>query len=439
MSTNEKSKATKTVEHGKKSADEVNGTSSIDFQGKLTSEEKRIKRLCIARESNENNHLLMEAMILQTLANMPKEPAILRARQLGISPLLEPESLMESLNLRILRVGKAKAVLMEIDGDYFLYSMSSAAKTTESGENDWTTLCANVIEEFRPIEIYVASISRLVRSFEHSGKIQSVISKHVDTVFAGNTKLAMRGGDAVSGQLMFAVFTMMAASERNAIVQRLTAGKIAKYNRGEWIGGKGVVPLGYKLDQKTLNLVLDPESYPALKATFELMADPDLSGWQVGQKIGRLGVSTKYTKDNFGDDANVSDYIYSNSFVRNIGIWIPLYLSGEYTSKCPNPFPGVEHIAGMPIHRNIDDFDGPGELHFHYKWGRPDIDPALIFAAVAGREARQTAPKTGGAARAQIAPLSGVRWVAKGFENWIVTSSRTKYFLRSRNLIEDAK
>jgi len=345
-------------------AQEPNLPISVDASRKFNPEDRRIKRLCICRESNENNYLLMEAMILQTLANMPNDPAILRAKELGIRPLIEPEGSIENLNLQMLRVGKAKGVLMEIDGDYFLYSMSSAAKTTESGENDWTSLCAKVIEEFRPREIYIASVSRLVRSFEHSGKLQSVISKNVDTIFAGTATLTMRGGDASTGHVMWALLTMIAASERNMIVQRLTAGQIAKYNRGEWIGGKSVVPLGYKFDSKTLNLALDPDSIPALKATFELMADCNLSGWQVAQKLGRLGVTTKYVRDNFGESGTVGDYVYPNSFVRNISSWTPLYLSGQYILRWTNPFPGVEHIAGMPVHKNPEDFDGPGELQF---------------------------------------------------------------------------
>jgi len=67
-------------------------------------------------------------------------------------------------------------------------------------------------------------------------------------------------------------------------------------------------------------------------------------------------------------------------------------------------------------------------------WERPNVDPNLIHAALAGRDARQRRPKTGGAARALIAPLNGIRWEKDGLESWIVTSSSTKYFLRSRNI-----
>lgn len=404
------------------------------LNAKVSAEDRRARLLAACRESKENDYLLKTAMIQQTLANMPNYPSVRRAKELGIRPLTDPPGSIENLNMQVRQVGKARGVLFEIDGDYFLYSMTSAAKTTKEGENDWTTMCVKVIEELRPKEIYVASLSRLVRSFEHSGKLLSAVSRHVDMVHAGTTQLEMKGGDTSTGQLLWALMAMIAASERNLIVQRLTAGQVAKYNRGEWIGGVGVVPMGYKLDPESLNLVPDPESFPALKATFELMADPTLSGWQIGQQMGKLGVTTKNAKDRFGTDATVSDYIYSNSFVRNIRGWMPLYLTGEHTTHWPNPFPGVEHIAGMVIHPTPNNVDGPGELQFHYTWGRPSIDPAIIHAAIAGRDERQCAPKSGGAARARIAPLSGIRWQTDGMEHWIVTSSKTKYFLRSRNL-----
>ena len=394
---------------------------------------ERVKRLIICRESSEFDRVMMDGMVQQTLALMDASASKATAVELRLLPLTEPEGALPGLTRSFVRYGKAKAVLFEINGDFFLYSMSSAAKMNKEGENEWTSLCTQVIERLRPVEIIVSSLSRLVRTFEHSGTILSAVSKHVDLVHAGSASLTMRGAGAEVGQMMWSMLAMIAASERNLIVQRLTAGIVAKYNRGEWIKGSHALPLGYAFDPITKNLVVDPNTLAGLKLAWTLMADPNVTTWQVVQRLGDFGVTTPRMKYAYGEDATVADQRNPDSYLRALRGWSHLYLTGEHVTHWPSPFEGAVHIAGMPVHRSTE---GPGELRFIYRWGKPDIDPALIQAGMTALKIREKSPITGGAARSQIAPLNGYRWRQGPMEFWLSSATDTQYQLRARGCEE---
>lgn len=389
--------------------------------------------LVVCRESNEFDSVLMDAMIQQTLHFVPDHEAVRKAKALGLKPLSDPQGDLGGAHRVVLKRGKAVATLLEIGGHYFLYSMTSAAKSNSAGENDWTTICVEVLAALRPLALYVASVSRLVRSFEHTGTLLSAISKNVDTIYAGHTVMRMRGQDAEMGHIMWSMLSTVAASERNLIVQRLTAGIVAKFRRGEWIKGKGAVPLGYRLDPTTKALVVDPEATPALELAWALMADPAVPAWKVLQRLGDMGVSTLSVRQRYGEDATVAALISPETYLAHLRRWSQLYLTGEHTTRWANPFEGAPHIAGMPVHTTED---GRGELRFTYTFDRAPIDPGLIKAGLDGYLQRIANPTTGGAARSRIAPLNGQHWVQDGLEYWLVTSDSTTYDIRVRGVEE---
>jgi len=389
----------------------------------------------MCRESKEFDTILMDGMVQQTLSYVPDSPAIRQARALGLRPLLETQSQIPGVNRVMLKSGRATATLFEIDDHYFLYSMTSAAKSNTIGENDWTTLCADVFAALRPMDVYVASASRLVRSFEHTGTLLSSITKHVDVIHAGHTVMRMRGPDQEMGHIMWAMLSTVAASERNLIVQRLTAGVVAKYRRGEWVKGKGAIPLGYRLDSTSKSLVVDPGSRDALELAWILMADDNVPNWKIVQRLGDLGVSTPTLRKRHGEDATVRELSCADTYLHNLQDWAHLYLTGRHTTHWVNPFDGAPHIAGMTVHPTAN---GRGELRFDYDFGRPSIDPGLIQAALDVRDARRRFPITGGAARPRISPLNGAHWIQDGREYWLTTAPRGAYFLRARSAEESS-
>lgn len=385
----------------------------------------RAAGLILCRESNEYDSVLMLGLIQQTLSYVPHSPAIDRARNLGLDPLTATASEMEALPRSFIKHGRATAVLFEVDNLYFLYSMTSAAKTNDVGENDWTNICVAVIGALRPETVYVASLSRLVRSFEHTGTLLSSVSKNVDAVHAGQTILKMRGPDKEMGHMMWGLLATVAAAERNLIVQRLTAGLVAKYRRNEWIKGKGAVPLGYKLDPATKRLEVDPNATEALRVAWTLMADPSVPDWKTVQRLADMGVTTHLARTRYGDAATVGDLSDANTYLSQVRRWSHLYLTGQCTIRWPNPFEGAPHIAGMPVHpSHLDN----GELRFHYDLGRPDIDPAIIQAGLDSTRSRPNATR-----RKRVPPLNGQQWRQDGLHFWLTSGRANLYELRVRN------
>ena len=385
----------------------------------------RVPHLTVCRESNEYDHILLQGLVQQTLAFNTGRPATERARDLGIRPLIDPAGC--GVAVALLSCGRAKAVLFEVDGDYFLYAMTSAAKSNDEGENNWTHLVVGVMKSLRPEILQVASLSRLVRSFDHSSLLLHAVNRHVDEVRAGGTVMRMRGEGSETGHLLWSMLSMVAASERTLIQQRLTAGVVAKYRRGEWVLGKGAVPLGFRLDPDAKTLVPDPGRAEALRMAFIWLADPQLTKWEIVRRIGELGVTTDRLRKS-SPDATVADFKSPEMYVNQLLGWAPLYRTGQWVTRWPNPFEGALHIAGMPVVRD----NGREELHFAYDFGRPDIDPMFIEAALAVRSHRVTSRETGGAAHKRAPAFSRTTWVQDGLAYWLEPSNHSTYELRVR-------
>jgi len=370
--------------------------------------------------------VLLLGLVEQTLAHVADRPATAVARELGIRPVLEGSAC--GVPVWPITCGRAKAVLFEIQGDFFLYAMTSAARTNEAGENDWTVLLGAVVEALRPEIVQVATLSRLVRSLQHSSLVLHSMSRHVDEVRAGNTVMRLRGEGQEAGQIMWTMLSMVAASERNLIVQRLTAGTVAKYRRGEWILGRASVPLGYALDAAG-RLVVDPAQAPALRQAFAWMADPHLAGWEIVRRLGDLGVTAPHTEQRHGPGSTVADHTSPEAYIDQLTRWSGLYLTGTHVTYRLNPFEGAQHIAGMPVIRE----GGRERLRFEYEIGRPDVDLAIIEAGLEGRRQRSAgAAERGGASHDRVPAVTQTAWIQDGFEYWMVPGARETYELRVR-------
>jgi hypothetical protein len=388
----------------------------------------RARILVVCRESNEYDSVLMEGMVRQTLSLVADRPSFARADELGISVLSTPS--LPDVHVVQVTYGRAKAVLFELDGDFFLYSMTSAARSNQAGDNDWTLLISAVLRALRPTELVVASISRLVRSFQHSGKMLDAIAKNVDSVRAGEKKLQFVGPNADQDQIFWGLMVMVASSERTLIVQRLTAGLVSKYRRGEWIKGFAAVPLGYRFDEATKCLTPDESQFEALRVAWTMMCDPHASAWQITQALGEMGISTRTARQRYGSDATVADLRDPATYINQLRRWGHLYVTGEHTTPWTNPFKGVTHLAGMPV---VTLPDGREELQFRYSLGRPDISKELIHAGLNNVQRRDDRER-GGAAGHKVAALNQYAWSQSGFEYWLVSGRNGLYELRVRNV-----
>lgn len=394
----------------------------------------RAGRLVVVRESNESDYVLFQGMVQQTSSYLDDPRVAQVMRDVNIRPLTQPQSVPE-LAPTELRLGRAKATLFIAEGTYFLYAMTSAARRSERGDVDWAHLLNGVIEALRPRVVVVAALSRLVRSMVGSAQIMANFTKHVDRVIAGQTPLDMKGQAAQQGQLMWSVMTLIAASERDSIVQRLTAGTVCKYLRGEWVKGVGAVPLGYTYDTKSKTLVVDPLQRDAVAAAWTLLADPSATDQSVIDSLHVMGISTPTMRRRHGDSATVSSLTTPTTYVNGLFRWQGLYLTGRHTTLWSNPFEGALHVAGLPVHRGAgqDPETSTGYLHFDYDFGRPNVDPAVIHEAIRIRAAR---PSHGGGPRKSQPGLSQMGWLQSGFEHWLVAGTGGTYEIRIRPIGE---
>ena len=395
----------------------------------LTPLPDRVDHLIVVRESNESDSVLMTGMIQQTLATVADLPHVDQVQELGIMPLTAPEKLPDDVHYVEQRHGRSQATLFVVGGIYYLYSMSSAAKANDRGENDFSELLVSNLEALRPRNVHVASLNRLVRAFEHATLVQHAIQRHVDVVHTGETKLEMKGSNSSHGHILWTTLLMIAASERTSIVQRLTAGLVAKYRRGEWLWGRRSVPLGYRLDER-LHLVPNPATVDQAKLVWSLLADSDLTLADIQRRIAHVGITTERVKKKHGDSGSIEDLSDPRSFLKRVLRYERMYATGRHTIVHANPFPGIHDLAGLPVH--YDDGDPNGQLRFAYEVPTLGIDPDVLATAASVRAASMRPPRSGAAAARSIPPLNGISWQDKDLEFWLRGVNPELYEIRCR-------
>lgn len=400
----------------------------------LPSFTNRVTSLVVCRESNEYSRVLMEGLVQQTLSYCDGVRSRDTVAKLGLTPLTGDGELPPEVKIVPLTCGRAKAMLFAVGNEFYLYAMVSAAKANAMGDNDWTQLLQAVIEALRPRDLYAASLSRLVRAFTYSAKVLVAVSENVERVHAGSTLISFVGKDRLVGGILWSSLSMIATSERDLIVQRLTSGVVAKYFRKEWVKGAGSVPLGYALDPHTKNLRVDPDQTEALRLVLMALAQPRPDYIRLVHELADMGISS--TTQRAQKDATVALLHYPQSYVEQIKRWLDTYESGRYSLQMTNPFPGATHIAGLKVRDASDSF--AGWLQFDYHWGRPDVPVALVHAARAGLAARRTSPVRGAAAKARPAQLNGTMWEQDNLRYWLRGTTSDRYEIRIAS-VNDAR
>lgn len=94
------------------------------------------------------------------------------------------------------------------------------------------------------------------------------------------------------GEFVMGILAMVAAYERDSIVQRSSLGRRRKAREGYWTGGRA--PLGYRvLDQK---LVIDEEEAEIVRQIFRWYNEERLSAYAIAERLNALGVATQSTR-----------------------------------------------------------------------------------------------------------------------------------------------
>ena len=389
----------------------------------------RIKHLVVVRESPQYGYLLLAGMIGQTIGRLlhllPGADEVLAA---GIGPV------RGSGPFRTFEYRKhgTTAVMFEHKGVLYLYSLGSAAKANiNDQENAFVELLIDVLEHYRPHNVYVATFSRLVRSTEFAGRLQRAMNSCVDVIHSGDQQIRPKTTD---GKIMWSMLALMADMERDLIVQRLFAGMCNVYERGHWVLNDEAVPPGYVLDPVTRTVSPDESLVEPVRLLLTMMADPTMTARRVIDAAGEAGLTSPTVKRLHGVDATFADIVRADSKLASLVDWIETYATGKVVITHPNAFPGATSFGSLTVEGANS--TSPGVVRFEYDWGLPEggwAPPEVLEAARARCRGNKERRATGGAVHLERKPFSGwVTWNDDTHSFHLSGSSRHYVLLRQR-------
>ena len=341
-------------------------------------------------------------------------------REFGYRAFECPEDLPSGFDWARVRYQRARAVLIRCEQALYLIAMESAAKTNLDKRNDFSELLCRVVSAAQPNTIYLASLSRLIRSLEHSSRVEDAVKRHCKVIRMIDADVAL---GTPTGAMMWTVLAMIAAGDRDLITQRLFSGRVQSWRLGRWPHGESrAIPLGYRLDDG--KLVVDPDQRDLLVAVFELLADESLTLAEVAFAVKELDIAgARRRAAGRGNDADGSwgDVDSPQMLLARLLRWTDVYLTGEYLLPFTNPYPGMDSVLGLPVEVVASD-QGPREIvNLPYQLGRPDIDADLVRRAVKVRSAGAGRSTRNGWA------LNSWSWKEGGKRWWLRGTSRDRY------------
>lgn len=456
----------------------------------------RIESLVVARESDTSDLPLLEGMVAQTLErHRTSLRGVDRLLELGIEPVRD-ESVRVAVGGHARNRLGSRAVIFSVDGTVCLYSRGSAAKDeTEARENGFVSILCETIEELRPINIYVATFSRLVRSFRQASPVQAAIENAGSTLHYGEGQSLNFASD--SAYLQWTMMAAFAAMERDSVVNRMMLGRVGKHRQRKWVLGPSAVPMGYVLDADK-RLVLDdrPGVRAAINKAIRLMGDPRVGTRELALALGDIGVqppgrtrgsSWDYdpnwtwrgdqyvprayrpdphhvasethapvvldatspdlptsgpSRDTAPSRTALSDYSVPELVGERIAQTLDLWETGRLELTFSNPLERITRYAEYIVERDVD---GPGHVRFDYQLDLPDGGWGSPQEFAAARDAKAVraaaAPARAQTLNAQLPLLGNLgRWNEGDYRFGLLSaqsSHRPQYELRRIPLVDD--
>lgn len=386
----------------------------------------RLDHLVVMRESDRYDHILMEGMIQQTLAKVIALPGAEELARAGVEVFFNPRKWGAATR----RVGRSQMAMIERDGVLYLYSMGSAATDDLPDTNAFVQELVQIVEAYAPRETWVSSFTRLTRSANYVGDLMKAFGEHPGLI---HCEAEINLGTP-EGKMLFQMLGMISAMERDYIVRRHTAGRVAQWRRGDWI--PNAYPPGYILQGGKL-LLNDDDEIISTKEMLKILANPSLGPSEAVAQLGAIGVTTPALQRLHGDQATIAEARNPTSVLNTLFGWVEAYETGQHETLWPNPFPGVTDIAGVTI-EEMEGFEH-GALRLIQKMPLPEegwADP-VVFDAIRAQMASTSL--TGGASRSTTPPFSGLFQFANDEFEFALGTINDNYSLLCRPLNEDRK
>lgn len=389
-----------------------------------------IEHLVVVRESAIYNNELLAGMLNQTLTYCQSIPGAADVQRAGLDGLRSPKSRFESTTLRR---GKTRADVIEHAGVVYLISAGSAHSVDDSKlQNSFIELFVEVVERYTPRCVHVANISRLVRSAEYGGQLLGTLKRHCETVYNGGVAIAP---NEPHGAIMWQTLAMVAAMERDLIVQRLAVGKLNRFVEGRWPFSRNIFPPPWYVDDKG-HFHLDETKVDAARKMLVLLADPALTPARIVELLAELGLGSKQMRRLHGPNATYADGATPTQVVHGLRHWAETYEEGLLRRDLPNPFPGQSRVAGV----TVDYSSSPGgviPLEFHLPMPEGGFSEEVIAAVIERRNAGPESLK-GSRAHRRRRPLHRLPAQREGAFEYVLVSREKLYRLRRRASRGDA-
>jgi DNA invertase Pin-like site-specific DNA recombinase len=348
--------------------------------------------MAVNRESDEDDRVRFENLCEMTYQNLRDIPAMEAIRKVGMAPMqgrsfeveweVEGKQVTREVTVHIIREGRTKVRVFYFEGYWHVWSQASASLPAQDGNNEFTTILADLLRTHRPQVLYAAYLSRIVRSTVEEKRLTMALSGNVDRLEVKDMSFQLTGPDAAIGFMSLTMMAWCAAMERTAIVQRLLAGRIATWRRQEWPFGSTMVPFGYDYDEDTRTIRPDPTKREAVQAMMTILAS-NLPAGQMALELDRAGVTPMRRYKKSGRRALFSSQAHPDKVIRSMYAWAPLWVCGEYLMRFSNPMPDIDELSGLAVVRYEHLDDDPGEFQMLFQFDLPDggwASPELLTA-----------------------------------------------------------
>ncbi len=397
--------------------------------GPVTPADRQVEHLVVIRESSLSNRSLMLGMIQQTMARVGHLPGAVGFRDAGLDIFDNPMRYGGIAR----RIGKSTTVTVEVDGTLYFFSMGTAAKDDEGDTNAFVRTLTEMINEYRPREVWAVAFTRLLRAVKHSGGLLAAVQKNVEILHCETEIQAA----TPEGQTGFVFLSLIASIERDNILRRHTSGRVVRWQRGEW--PHPTCPVGYRIDVDR-RLVVDEPMVEPVRRLLQNIANPALTARQIAAAAAAEGITTTRVQQYHPDGATIGDLHNPREAILTIAGWAETYRTGVYELLWPNPFPGVAEFVGIPVEESEDRVRYPcGALRFSYQLPLPEggwADDATIDAVSSVGERRSP---TGAGARDDARTLSGFFRFKEGEHEYAMVSLKQSYVLLQRARDDDQR